>query len=54
MFRFEIAEALVHAKEILTRGNDVEMRALGGGEVVIYELKKTRIEKKEEEQKPKK
>ena len=39
-YKMNIDEALVIAREILMRGQDVELRATKSGEILIYEVNK--------------
>lgn len=40
-YKLNIDEALAIAKEILLRGQDVELRSIKGKEVLVYEVNKT-------------
>ncbi len=38
--KLSIDEAVKLAREILIRGQDVELRAVGGGKIIVYEVHK--------------
>ena len=38
--KLDIDEAVKLAREILLRGQDVELRAVGGGKIIVYEVHK--------------
>lgn len=38
--KLSIDEAVKLAREILIRGHDVELRAVGGGKIIVYEVHK--------------
>lgn len=45
--KLSIDEAVKLAREILIRGQDVELRAVGNGKVIVYEVHKTQAVKED-------